>query len=83
MARILTVAPGQGRGIRRLFLRITARLSGGVVPGVFQILLPDLQVTAASMWLVGHLHMRKSSPMTPLQREMVAVVVNGAVSGAP
>lgn len=82
MARILTVSPDHGRGIRPLLLRIIRRLSGGV-PGVYQVMLPDLQVAASSMWLVGHLHMRKKSPLTPLQREMVAVVVNGAVGGAP
>jgi hypothetical protein len=29
------------------------------------------------------LHLRKSSPLSRLQREMVAVVVNGHVNGAP
>ena len=33
--------------------------------------------------LYNHLQLRKGSPLSRLQREMVAVVVNGHLSGAP
>jgi hypothetical protein len=33
--------------------------------------------------LYNHLHMRPSSPLTRVQREMLATVVNGAIGGAP
>lgn len=83
MARILTVPAEEARGLRRLMVRIVRRQYGGVVPGIFEILMPDLQVNLPTGWLYNHLHMRKGSPMTRLQREMLATVVNGAVGGAP
>lgn len=83
MARIITVPAGEARGLRGLIVRMVRRQYGGVVPGIFEVLLPDLQVTFASGWLYNRLHMRKGSPLTRLQREMLATVVNGAVGGAP
>jgi hypothetical protein len=44
--------------------------------------MPDLKVTLPTGWLYNHLHMRKGSPLSRLQREMLATVVNGSV-GAP
>ena len=55
----------------------------GVVPGVFQVLAVDLGVARPAGALYRHLHLRKSSPLTRLQREMLATVVNGKVGGAP
>lgn len=83
MARIMTMPAAGARGLRRLMFRGIKRQYGGVVPGIFEILMPDLQVTFASGWLYNRLHMRKRSPMTRLQREMLATVVNGLVGGAP
>jgi hypothetical protein len=83
MARILTVTPEAARGPRRLLVSQARREYGGVVPGMFNILLPDLQLAAAVSWLYQHLHLRRRSPLTRLQREMLATVVNGLVGGAP
>jgi hypothetical protein len=56
---------------------------GGVVPGIFQVLMPDLQLGVAAGWIYERLHLRKGSPFSRLQREMVATVVNGRIGGAP
>jgi hypothetical protein len=53
------------------------------VPGIFEVIMPDLQVAGAAGWLYNHLHMRKFSPLSRLQREMLATVVNGLIGGAP
>lgn len=83
MARILTVATEEVRGLRRLMVAWNRRRYGGVRPGIFEILMPGLQVVGATGWLYNHLHMRKSSPLSRLQREMLATVVNGLIGGAP
>jgi len=83
MANILSVAPDKARGIRKFFFRIVRRQYGGVVPGIFQLLAVDLKVARPSGSLYNYLHLRKQSPLSRLQREMVATVVNGKVGGAP
>jgi hypothetical protein len=83
VANILTIAPERARGIRRLFFRFVRSQYGGVVPGVFQVLAVDLKVANPTGSLYKHLHLRKSSPLSRLQREMLATVVNGKVGGAP
>ena len=55
----------------------------GELPGVFKILMTDFQVAISTSWLVYYLNERKGSPLTKLQREMTATVVNGLVGGAP
>jgi len=45
--------------------------------------MPDLQVAGAAGWLYGRPHMRKGSPLSRLQRKMLATVVNGIIGGAP
>jgi len=57
--------------------------SGGILPGIFRIMLRDLQVAIPTTWLYSYLNERKGSPLSRLQREMVATVVNGLVGGAP
>jgi hypothetical protein len=57
--------------------------SGGILPGIFRIILRDLQVAIPTTWLYSYLNERKGSPLSRLQREMVATVVNGLVGGAP
>jgi hypothetical protein len=83
MARILSVDPERARGVRKVMFRMNERQYGGVVPGIFQILAQDLSIAIPTAWLYNHLHMRKSSPLSRLQREMLATVVNGLVGGAP
>jgi hypothetical protein len=83
MANILTIVPETARGVRGLFFRIVRGQYGGIVPGVFQVRAVDLKVAPAVGALYSHLHLRKSSPLTRLQREMLATVVNGKVGGAP
>ena len=56
---------------------------GGVVPGIVQIALTDLQLAFGMEWLYAYLHERRRSPLTRLQREMMATVVNGLIGGAP
>ena len=82
MARIRTVPPSEARGIRRFMLKHIKR-EYGVVPGMAEVLLPDLQLAAAVTWLYNRLHLRRSSPLSRLQREMLATVVNGSIGGAP
>ncbi len=83
MARILTIDPEQTRGLRKLLIWVTKRDYAGVVPGFGKVLLTDLNVTFPTVWIYNYLHMRKSSPLTRLQREMLATVVNGLIGGAP
>jgi hypothetical protein len=83
MPNILISAPGRVRGIRKLFFRLASRQYGGVVPGIAQVLAVDLQVGRPAGTIYRHLHLRKSSPLSRLQREMLATVVNGKVGGAP
>ncbi len=83
MARILTVEPEQTRGLRRLLFWVNKRQYGGVVPGIFKIMFRDLNIAVPTGWLYNYLHMRKSSPLSRLQREMLTTVVNGLVGGAP
>lgn len=83
MTRIMTVSAEEARGLRGLIVRMVRHQYGGVVPGIFEVLMPDLQVNLPTGWLYNHLHMRKGSPLSRLQREMLATVVNGAVGGAP
>lgn len=83
MPNILTVAPDRARGITKLFFRWVRNQYGGVVPGVFQVLAVDPKVARPAGSMYRYLHMRKSSPLSRLQREMLATVVNGKVGGAP
>ncbi|MHC4957667.1 MAG: carboxymuconolactone decarboxylase family protein [Planctomycetota bacterium] len=82
MANIKTIVPDKARGLRKLFFRLVKR-QYGIVPGVFQVLAVDLGVARPTGALYKHLHLRRSSPLSRLQREMLATVVNGKVGGAP
>jgi len=83
VARILTLDPERARGVRKVLAWMTKRDYGGTVPGLFNILAPDLNIAIPVTWIYNHLHMRKSSPLSRLQREMLATVVNGLIGGAP
>jgi len=81
--RIRTVMPERARGLRRLLLAVARRRYGGVVPGIFRVALVDLRLGALLDRLYAHLHLRRRSPLSRVQREMLATVVNGKVGGAP
>jgi hypothetical protein len=83
MARIPTVTLEEARGLRKLLFWVNKRQYGGVVPGIFKIMAQDLNLAIPTGWLYNYLHLRKSSPLSRLQREMLATVVNGLVGGAP
>ncbi len=82
-SRIKTVDPEEARGLRGLMMRMTRRQMGGMVPGIQRIVMTDFQIGIPTYWLYGRLNLRKSSPLTRLQRELLATVVNGLVGGAP
>jgi hypothetical protein len=82
MARIKTVVPERARGVRKVALWRDKRTYGQPL-GITQVVLPDLQLAMPVGWLYRHLHLRKRSPLTRLQREMLATVVNGKIGGAP
>ena len=77
------VDPEQARGLRKPLVWMIRKQSGGILPGIFRIMLRDLQVAIPTTWLYTYLNERKGSPLSRLQREMVATVVNGLVGGAP
>ena len=83
MANIMTVAAHEGRGLRRLFFRWARGQYGGVLPGIYQILAVDMSIAAMAGALYRYVHLRRASPLSRLQREMLATVVNGKVGGAP
>jgi len=83
MPNIMTIVPERVTGIRKLFFRWVRTQYGGIVPGVFQVLAVDLRVARPAGALYKHLHLRKSSTLSRLQREMLATVVNGKIGGAP
>ncbi len=82
MARIPIVSLESAEGPRRDILQ-QAQAEYGFVPGILKILLTDLEIAGHVKAVYEHLHLRPTSPITRLQREMVATVVNGLVSGAP
>jgi len=83
MANIMTIEPQRAKGLHKLFFHWVRSKYGGVVPGVFQVLAVDIGVARPAGSLYNHLHLRKSSSLSRLQREMLATVVNGKVGGAP
>lgn len=83
MSRIKTVAPEDASGIRRLLMSFQKWRTGGYIPGIMKVVLVDLRVGFVSNIIYNHLHMRDDSPLTRLQREMIATVVNGKIGGMP
>ena len=82
MARIPTVPAESAAGpLSDVFDH--ARQLYGYVPGILKVLLVDPNVAFPVNTLYEHLNLRPESPITRLQREMVATVVNGLVGGAP
>ena len=82
MSRIKSVSPEAAEGPgKEIVDRVRQRY--GYVPGILNLLLPDLEIATPVRSLFAHLHIRPTSPLTPQQREMVATVVNGLIGGAP
>lgn len=81
--RIRTIDPERAHGVRRVAVAMAKWRYGGVVPGIFRVALVDLQLGVLLDRLYAHLHLRRSSPLSRLQREMLATVVNGKIGGAP
>lgn len=81
MAWIETTDTENAQGIRSLLARAIERFHGGFLPGIFRILLVDLQLLSATGWLYRHLHLRDGA-LSTLQKEMIATVVNGKIDGA-
>ena len=79
MSRIKTVS-AETPGIRGFLARLLTRQYGGFLPGILQVSLVDLKLRPLGK-IYRYLHLRKDSPFTRLQREMVATVVNGAIGG--
>ena len=83
VTRIKTLSPQSATGIRRFLLNKFKKQYGGFLPGIFRIALVDLKIGFPTGNLYKYLHLRKKSPLTRAQREMVATVVNGLIGGAP
>lgn len=83
MTRIKTISIESASGIRRFLLKIFKKKYGGFLPGIFKIALVDLKLGFPTGNIYKYLHLRKKSPLTRLQREMLATVVNGTIGGAP
>jgi hypothetical protein len=81
-SRIMSIDEHSATGARRLILW-QARRQYGYIPGIFKLVLPILRVGLPLSRLYDYLHLRKGSPLSRLQREMLATVVNGAIGGAP
>jgi hypothetical protein len=83
MARILSIDPERARGLRKALVWAAKRQYGGAVPGILTILAQDLNIGLPANWIYNYLHLRKFSPLSRLQREMLATVINGLIGGAP
>jgi len=83
MARIKTVSEKDAQGPQRELIEKVKGLYGGIVPGIVQIRLVDPVFAGLGLQIYQHLNFRKDSPLTRLQREMLATVVNGLIGGAP
>ena len=55
----------------------------GAVPGIARVQLADLRFAWLMTRLFQHVYMGRRHPLTVIQREMVATVVNGLIGGAP
>lgn len=82
MSRILTVSIETAEGPQRAILdKVLAEV--GHVSGTRRLLLVDPQVGGPGQQLYNYLNLRPDSPLSRLQREMVATVVYGIVGAKP
>ena len=68
--------------VPRLIERLIERRMGAV-PGIVRVQLADLRLAWLMTRLFQHVHLRRRSALTVVQREMVATVVSGLIDGAP
>ena len=55
----------------------------GAIPGIARVQLGDLRFAYRMTRLFQYVYMGRRHPLTVVQREMVATVVNGLIGGAP
>lgn len=79
--RIKSVSPETAVGPTKEIVDHTTA-AYGYLPGIFRVLLPDLEVAAHAGAIYQHLNLRAGSPLTRVQREMLGTVVNGLIGGA-
>ena len=79
-AAIFAVSPQTG-GLRgRILWMLRQRF--GIAPGIMRVFLTDLRSGFLATLLYSRANYGAHS-MSPLQREMVATIVNGKIGGAP
>jgi formate-dependent nitrite reductase membrane component NrfD len=83
MSRIKIVDESSAKGIRKLLLKNVKKQYGGFIPSVIRLLLVDLKLGKPAGSLYQYLNFKKNSPISRMQKEMIATVVNGAIGGAP
>lgn len=79
-AAVFAVPPETG-GVRGRILWMLRRRFG-LAPGIMRVFLTDLHGGLLATLLYSRANYGARS-MTPLQREMVATIVNGKIGGAP
>jgi uncharacterized peroxidase-related enzyme len=82
MSRILALSVDTAEGPQRMLLE-KVRAEFGYVSGTRRLLLVDPQVGQPAKQLYDHLNLRPDSPISRLQREMVATVVYGMIGAQP
>jgi uncharacterized peroxidase-related enzyme len=82
MSRILAVSDETAEGFPAAAME-NARQTRGYVSGTLRLLLVDPKVAQAGQQLYEHLNLRPDSPLSRLQREMLATVVSGMLSAKP
>ncbi|MFF2448209.1 hypothetical protein ACFVSW_14010 [Neobacillus sp. NPDC058068] len=82
-SRIKIIDENSAKGIRKLLLKLFKKQYGGFIPSVMRLLLVDLKIGRPAGNLYKYLNLKKNSPISRMQKEMIATVVNGAIGGAP
>ena len=82
MSRILAVSEDTTEGLPGAAME-NARQTRGYVGGTLRLMLVDPKVAQAGRQLYEHLNLRPDSPLTRLEREMLATVVYGMLSAKP
>lgn len=58
--------------MRKIMFKVFKRQYGGIIPGIFKIMFVDLKLGKAAGKIYQYLHLRKKTPMSRVQREMLA-----------
>ncbi len=80
MARITSLSPEE---TLRRYREAGLPPYSGFVKGLHRVLFVDPKIAGPVGQVYGYLNLRPDAPLTRLQREMLATVVNGLVGGAP